>query len=167
MRILSMRLIVSLILGITLVSLLSSYYEVLREKRGLRSDLEHRAEVLADSLAGNVEKTLEQSSNRGLQRFVQRFGNREHLVGVAVYDPQGTMLATTPDLDKLLGKTPTEVNTAILQDQNQSTFMRVGSRPMHLYAVPLHQETNVIGGLLLVHDAEYIRAESERVWRGE
>ena len=36
MRLLSIRLIVSLIVGITLVSLSSSYYEALGEKRGLR-----------------------------------------------------------------------------------------------------------------------------------
>jgi hypothetical protein len=42
---LSIRLIVSLIVGIALVSLSSSYYEVLGEKRGLRRDLERRAEA--------------------------------------------------------------------------------------------------------------------------
>ena len=37
MRLLSVRLIVSLILGVTLVSLFSTYYEVRREKQGLRN----------------------------------------------------------------------------------------------------------------------------------
>jgi hypothetical protein len=53
MRLLSIRLIVSLIVGITLVSLSSSYYEVLGEKRGLRRDLERRAEVLV-GVAGQL-----------------------------------------------------------------------------------------------------------------
>ena len=64
MRLLSIRLIVSLIVCITLVSLSSSYYEVLGEKRGLRQDLERRAEVLGESLAGNVERGLEKDSAR-------------------------------------------------------------------------------------------------------
>jgi len=55
MRLLSARLIVSLILGVTLVSLLSSYIEVRGEQRRLRRDLGRRAEVLGESLAGNVE----------------------------------------------------------------------------------------------------------------
>jgi hypothetical protein len=74
MRLLSARLIVSLIVGITLVSLGFSYYEVVVQKRALRSDLERRAEVLSESLAGNVEKSWETGSERGLQRLVQRFG---------------------------------------------------------------------------------------------
>ena len=55
MRWLSVRLIVSLIVGITLVSLAFSYKEVRREKLALRGDLEQRAEVLGESLAGYIE----------------------------------------------------------------------------------------------------------------
>ncbi len=55
MRLLSVRLIVSLVLGITLVSSGFSYYEVLGQKRALRSDLERRDEILGESLVGNVE----------------------------------------------------------------------------------------------------------------
>jgi cell division protein FtsL len=66
MRLLSVRLIVSLILAVTLVSVLSSYYQVRRERRNLRNDLERRASVLADSLAGNVEPYLQKSSLKQL-----------------------------------------------------------------------------------------------------
>jgi hypothetical protein len=58
-RLLSVRLIISLILGVTLASLLSTYYEVRREKQGLRNDLERRAEVLGESLVENVEPRLD------------------------------------------------------------------------------------------------------------
>ena len=51
MRLLSLRLIASLIVGIILVSLLSSYYSVRLEQQSLRRDLEHRAEMLGESLA--------------------------------------------------------------------------------------------------------------------
>ena len=85
MRLLSVRLIISLIVGITLVSLGFSYYQVVGEKRVLRSDLERRAEVLGESVAGNVEKAWESGSERGLQRLVQKFANREHLLGVAIF----------------------------------------------------------------------------------
>src|SRR4051812_18013097 len=97
MRLLNVRLIVSLILGITVVSLVSSYFEIRGQKRNLRQDLEHRAEVLAESLAQNVEPYVDKRSRR-LQKIVIQFGNREHLAGVAIFDPQGTLLAVTPGL---------------------------------------------------------------------
>ena len=165
MRLLSVRLIVSLILGITLVSLSFSYYQVIGEKRGLRSDLQRRAEVLGESLAGNVEKSWEAGSERGLQRLVQRFGNREHLLGVAIYDRQNQLVAITPELEKKLVAAPHEITQAIAEDRGANSFARLGHDSVHILALPLHRQDQVVGGLAVVHDASYIRAESLRVWR--
>jgi alpha,alpha-trehalose-phosphate synthase [UDP-forming] len=165
MRLLSARLIVSLIVGITLVSLGFSYYEVVGEKRSLRSDLERRAEVLGESVAGNVEKSWESGSERGLQRLVQRFGNREHLLGVAVYDRQGKTMAITSELGQVLTAIPPEVTKAMAEGHGESSFVRVGKTPAQIFALPLHRQDQVVGGLAVVHDASYIRAQSLRVWR--
>ncbi len=145
MRLLSARLIVSLIVGITLVSLGFSYYEVVVEKRALRSDLERRAEVLGESVAGNVEKSWETGSERGLQRLVQRFGNREHLLGVAVYDRQGKVVAITTELGQVLKATPPNVIQAMAQGQSESSFVRVGNDPVHIFALPLHRQDELVG----------------------
>ena len=56
MRLLSFRLIIALIIGITLVSSGFSYYEVSGQKRALRSELERRDEILGESLVANVEQ---------------------------------------------------------------------------------------------------------------
>jgi len=79
MRLLSARLIVSLIVGVTLVSLCTSYYQVLVQNRALRRDLVRRSEVLGESLAKNVERDLARDTPQALQRTVQQFANREHL----------------------------------------------------------------------------------------
>jgi hypothetical protein len=165
MRLLSVRLIVSLIVGITLVSLAFSYYEVVGEKRRLRSDLERRAEVLSESVAGNVEKVWEGGSDRALQRFVQRFGNREHLLGVAVYDRQGKVVAITSQLAQVVSNVPPSVTIAMADGHEENTFTRIGNDPVHISTLPLHRQDQVIGGLAVVHDAAYIRAQSLRTWR--
>ncbi len=170
MRLLSARLIVSLILGITLVSSGFSYYEVLEEKRALRSDLERRAEMLGESLVGNVERSWNtgsdiERSEKELQRLVQRFGNREHLLGVVIYDRQGTLVATTPELAKTLTVSPPSVTQAIAQGHKESSFVRLGSMPVHILALPIRRQDEVVGGLAVVHDVSYIRAQSLLVWR--
>ena len=40
----------------------------------------------------------EGNSEQALQRLVQRFGNREHLIGIAVGDRQSKVIAITPEL---------------------------------------------------------------------
>jgi trehalose 6-phosphate synthase len=161
---LSFRLIFSLILGLTLVSLLFAAYQVELEKRGLRKDLQRRAEVLAESLAQNVEPLLEKSSHERLQRMVERFGNREHLDGVAIYDNQGSPVAVTSGLTKRLVGRPATVARAIAENKGHGEFLWSGETSVHIYALPLHRGEDIVGGLAIVHDAAYIEAESTRVW---
>ena len=168
MRLLSVRLIASLILGITLVSSGFSYYEVLAEKRALRSDVERRAEMLGEGLVGNVERSWTGSGkvpNNELQRLVQRFGNREHLLGVVIYDRQGTLLAATPELAKTLTISPPAVSQAITEGHAESLFVRQGDLPIHILALPIRGEDEVLGGLAVVHDVSYIRAQILLAWR--
>jgi len=165
MRLFSVRLIVSLIVGITLVSSGFSYYQVIREKRSLRSELERRAEVLGESLAGNVERSWESGSNRGLDSLVQHFGNREHMLGVAVYDRQGALIAITPELEKELAATPQEVTEVLATDHGVSAFLKLGNTPTHIVALPLHRREELAGGLALFHDTTYIHDGIMRVWR--
>jgi trehalose 6-phosphate synthase len=158
-------LIVSLILGVTLVSLLSTYYEVRREKQGLRNDLERRAEVLGESLVGNVEPRLDKGSLRDLKRVVERFSNREHLVGVAVFNAKLEPIAASPGLTQGAQPQSFAVPQAIEQNKKQSQFVRRATGSVHIYALPLHQEDQVAGELVIVHDASYINAQSAQVWR--
>ncbi|HEX8814834.1 MAG TPA: trehalose-6-phosphate synthase [Terriglobales bacterium] len=165
MRLLSVRLIIALVVGIALVSLASSYHEVRAEKISLRRDLEHRAEVLAESLAGNVETRLDRGSTHELQRIVERFSNREHLDGVAIYDKAGSAVAVTPGLTPALGNLGAIAEQAVASNAASSQFTRLGAMRMHIYALPLHQHDEVVGALAIVHDSSYIDKEGNRIWR--
>ena len=165
MRLLSVRLIVSLIIGVTLVSLCSSYYQVLMLNRSLKKDLQRRAEVLGESLARNVERDLDRDSKHTLQHTVQQFANREHLAGLAVYDPQGHPIAVTTTLQPLMASAPAIVLQALQQNHDTSAFLRMGSASIHIYALPLHRGDDLIGSLAIIHDSGYIRRESLRIWR--
>jgi trehalose-6-phosphate synthase len=165
-RLLSVRLIVSLMLGITLVSLLSSYYQVRSEKQNLRRDLEHRGEVLAESLTGNVEPALEKGNRKELQRIVGRFGNREHLEGIGIYDQQGQPIAITPGLTERLAGHTAPVGRAEVENHGYGEFIHDSNISIHVYAVPLHVKDQVVGGLAIVQNSSYINAQSVSVWRG-
>src|SRR3954468_14588512 len=132
MRLLSARLIVALIFGVILVSLCSSEYEVLSTKRNVRRDMQRRAEVLGESLAGNVERDLERGATQTLRRTVQRFANRENLIGLAVYDPQGQVIAVTSELAPRLEKTPAVVQQTLRENQEVESFDKLGDQHVHI-----------------------------------
>ena len=165
MRLLSVRLIVSLFIGITVISLLFSYYSVRTEQRQLRSDLERRGDLLGESLSGNVEQALSKNSPRALQRIVERFDKREHLTGVAVYDVTGTRLAVSPALGNFLDNRPTVVAEAIVNDQPSSQYAKIGYASVYIRVIPLHDDGRIIGALALVYDSGFIASRTKQVWR--
>ena len=165
MRLLTVRLTISLIVGIILVSLFSSYYEARFQKQSLRRDLEHRAEDLGESLAGNIEPHLKKESHKELQRIVEKFGNREHLAGVAIYNLLGKSIAITPELASRLAVEPSVVQQVIAKGKSSGQFIRLGDVSTYIYAVPLHEDDQIAGGIAIIHDAGYINAQSSRVWR--
>jgi alpha,alpha-trehalose-phosphate synthase [UDP-forming] len=165
MRLLSARLIVSLIVGVMLVSLCSSGYEVWAVKRSLRRDLQRRSAVLAESLAGSVERDIEKGNLQTLRKTVQHFANRENLIGMAVYDPQGHIIAITNDLAPKMAQVPPIVLDTLRENGAADAFQRLANEPVHIAVLPLYSLDKFLGALAVVHDAGYIRDQSMRIWR--
>lgn len=165
MRFLSVRLTISLILAITLVSMLSSYYQVEHERRSLRQDLERRAAVLAESLAANVENQLGNRSSKRLQAIVDRFSNRQHLVGIGIFDVNLQPIAQSPGLSQRMQNPALLVTQLIESGQNSEFISQANQRSLQAYLLPVHREEEVIAQLLIVHDATYIDSQVSRMWR--
>lgn len=164
---LSLRLILFLVIGITIVTFVIARNQVRAEKRGLRADLERRAEILAESLQEIVEPAVERDSRTQLRHIVDRFGNRESLAGVAVYDATGRVLAQSSSLTTKYPTPPVPVDQIQKTGQHVSEFVKLSSEPMHAYYLPLHAHSpEKIDGILgIFHDAGYIEAQSEQIWR--
>ncbi|HET7208006.1 MAG TPA: trehalose-6-phosphate synthase [Terriglobales bacterium] len=165
MRFLSLRLILSLVVAIAVVSLLFSVHRVAVEKRNLRRDLGRRAEVLAESLQDSAEPLLERGSHKELLRVVERFGNRERLTGVVVYNKRGELLAASSWVKSQPVTDLPMVSQALAKDQAQGDFVVLGATPSHVYALPLHRQGEMAGVLAVIHDASYIQTRADRVWR--
>lgn len=165
MRLLTTRLIGSLFIGVTVVSLFSSYFEVSSEQRHQRADLERRAEVFGESLAENIEPHFEHSTYSELRRIVERYANREHLVGIAIYDSHADVIAITPGLATNFSKAPQLVTTVESSNQAMGEFTELNGGYSHIYVLPMHQQDAVAGALLVAHDASYIGAQRRHLWR--
>jgi trehalose-6-phosphate synthase len=162
---LSLRLILSLVVSISVVTFVVARSQVRAEKSGLRADLARRAETLTDSLQETVEPALERGSHARLQQIVDRFGSREHLIGIAIFDRNQNPLALSSRLGSD-GKIPAD-----LFAQCKATDLGVGrltstdSTATYIYLVPLHSGGDITGVLATIHDAGYIEAQSWQIWR--
>ena len=170
----TLKIVLPLIVSVSAVSLLFAAYQVRTEKRILRNDLSRRAEILGESLQESVEPLLERAPERGLQRLVERFGQREHLKGVAVYNGAGTALAITSGLSPIFRMRPSVATRAAQADKGAGEFLsaeqtillnKEDAVPIHIYALPLHRDDEIIGTLALFHDTSYIGKQVSRTLR--
>lgn len=165
MRILSLRLIIALILGVTLVSLASSWSDVQHEKEALRRDLEYKAETFGESVASSAELSLANGDNARLEQLVRRFSNRDHLLGIGIYSGDGSSLVMTRELGALLGGTPPALSEALSKDRPETRWTRLRFRRIYLLAAPLHStDKRIIGGIVIVYETGYIRSQIFGVW---
>src|SRR5579885_952544 len=159
------KLIISLTISITLVAFIFAFFQVRSQKNALRSDLEKRAEILAESLVDNVEPLLGSHSWDQLQPLLHRFENREALDGVAGFDRNGNKIAIASALESQLNIAPSAVHQAIFRDRGVSQFLNLNGVPMEVYALPIHGNEGLEGVLALYHNASFIEAQSFRLWR--
>src|SRR5438874_2058487 len=162
---LSYRLILSLIVGVTAVSLVFVMYQTGAEMQALKDDVERRALVLAESEQAPVEAFLQNGSTRQLQTVVDRFRNRGQLAGVAVYDAKAQPVAITSGLSSRLSPTPKSVELALRGGWGRGEFIRLGGVPMHIFALPLRSDSGVIGAIAILHDVGYFTSRREAIWR--
>ena len=161
----SFRLILSLVITVTLISVLFAVYQVRAYTLGRQGDLEKRAQVLAESLQETVEPLWTKGARGSLRRIVERFGNRERLDGVAIYDAQGRPNMVTPNLATRLGTEPPPLDLTVFKGNGWSHFFGSGRNAAHLYAVPIRTAGMVVGALAVFHDASYIQAQNVQLWR--
>src|SRR5712664_836998 len=162
----TLKLISPLIVSVVVVSLVFAGYQVRTERRVLRNDLSRRAEILGESLQESVEPQFDRPlPDKSLQRLVDRFGQREHLKGVAVYNANGVALAVTSGLASLFQLRPAAAAYAAERNVGYAEFQRVNDTPIHVYALPLHRNGQLVGTLALVHDTTYIDRQVDHTLR--
>jgi len=152
----TLKLVLPLAVSVICVSLLYAAYQVRTERRNLRNDLTRRAATLAESLQENLEAASGRSGDKNLQRIVERYGQREHLLGVAIYDRFGTPLAITPGLPNKFNSRPEAADRASTLDIGSGEFLDLAGDSFYTFALPLHRDAESSGSLVVIYDTSYI-----------
>ena len=161
----TIRLIVSLLFIIALVAVVFSFYQVRAEKVRLTDELERRVIILAESLQESVKPLVQSNSLERLNRLLERFGNRERLKGVTIFDRQGNIFASTPDLIPEILQPFPQVVTAVAENRTLNNFISIKGKKTYIYVLPLIEEDSIIGALVLFHDASYIDVRLGEIWK--
>jgi len=154
----TLKLVLPLAISVLCVSIVYTIYQVRTERQNLRNDLSHRSAVLAENLQESLESSPGRANDRSLNHIVERYGQREHLLGVAVYDVTGKAIAITPGLSSTFATRPAPAWRAVQLDAGVADFPIINGEPLHIYTVPLHHNGGVNGSLIVVYDIGFIES---------
>src|SRR5579883_2885670 len=165
---LAVRLVWILAAGLALISVIFTWQQVRRERRNMQRDVERRAQLLSESLSVRLEPLIERSARPSqFQKVFERYGTSLNLAGLAVYSMEGTLIAESPGTESRIASEPGELIHAIATDKAQSQFIEKNGQSMNMLVVPLrdHETQNKIGGLVILHDTNYIDIRIFRLYR--
>ena len=164
MKFFRMRLILALVVGITLVSIASTYLEVLAHKHVLRQELQRKTAWQSKSLQAAMEKSLAAGEVAGTVAEAVRLRAQNEALGVAVYDLQGRLVTAAGPAGIFAALPRGPLDKAIQQGADSSIFGHRDNQQWLEEVTPLHADGRMAGALVILEDANAIQAEGVAVW---
>ncbi|HEX4320809.1 MAG TPA: trehalose-6-phosphate synthase [Acidobacteriaceae bacterium] len=175
-----LRLVAALLVGITLISVASTYFDVLAHKHIRRTDLERRMQWLGAGLQPQIEQQIAQRPE-GLATLLQHLRQYPDQPSMAVYDTRGSLIALAGDVAPLHQLAANFLKHPLVDGKEVSAFVKApesikatggaaggagpATRLWYEDAIPLHDGLQTVGALVMVSDADYIRREGMDIWR--
>ena len=160
-----MRLILALIFAITLVSVASTYFDVLSHKLVLRRELERRSAWQGASMQPEMEQAIAAGGDDALNAAVTRLQRPDETLGVAVYSPAGRLLAAAGQVEIFQALPAGPLDKAIRKSSEVAAFGHSGDWEWLEDSFPLKANGQVNGVLVILEDARFIRAEGNALWQ--
>jgi alpha,alpha-trehalose-phosphate synthase [UDP-forming] len=162
---LSVRLNLSLVAGVAVVSLAIALYQTQSETAGLKRDLERQTVLAAENLERTAAPLIATEASSRLQTLIDRFQERQRLAGVAVFGAEGQPLASTPALADRIGRDALPMNRQKWAGGGFGEFFRGRGQLLYAYELPVKSGDSMIGALTIFSDAGYIESREASVWK--
>ena len=162
------QVIIAILVIVTIVSLIVISFtvnQVAQEEVRLKTDIQYRSTLLADSLKETVEPNFINKSDANLQNIVNRFEDRERLAGIAIYDNKGNTTAVSSTIPQDITQSQKIAADAMDADKTTGDFISLQNSKYYVLAIPLHDDKSVVGALTIVQNAGYIDARLYEIWR--
>lgn len=156
--------VAAVILSIVLIVVGFTLRQANQEQLTLTVDLQYRTRLLADSLKESVEPIYGRNSTTELQKLVDKFADREHIVGLAVFDNRGAKVAASTDLPKNFLSGLSLVSSVMDSDKPAGDFIKNEGKSFYVFVLPLRQVDRVIGAFLVAQNADYIDSGIRQIW---
>lgn len=160
----TLKLVVTLVIGIAAVAFLFAYLQVRGVARAMRQQMEKEISRAADNMSEAMSPALASRSRGELERQAQRYQTRDHLAGVAVYDLEGKVLTRTSKTDEELALRAMGRAEAA-QTKDGSGIFFYGDGGLVAYVLPMQRDGNLLGKLVVEYDRTPLEGQGAHQWR--
>lgn len=162
------QIIISVLIIVLIISLIITAFtvnQVENENERLKSDLEYRTTLLAESLREIIEPNFINKSDSYLEGILERFTTKERLTGLGVYDNKGNMIVASSAVTEATLSAQEVISNTMDADKATGDFTSLDNKKIYMLAVPLHDEKSVVGALMVIQNAGYIDDRLNEIWR--
>jgi trehalose 6-phosphate synthase len=165
MKLFRMRLILALVVGVTLISVASTYFEVLASKHVLRQELKRRAAWQSTTLQTQTENWLANGQTSLIADTLDQLRSQDEALGLAVFDQNGALVTASGSAEIFAALPADPLQKALRRGADTSVFGHRDDEEWLEEAVPLHVNGQIAGALVVLEDARPIRTAGNEVWR--
>jgi alpha,alpha-trehalose-phosphate synthase [UDP-forming] len=160
-----LRLILVLVACVTVVSVASTYFEVLAHKHFLREDLERTTKRTGVGLQAYLQQVLASGKANALPGLLDSFREQTGVIGLAVFDTQNRRVASSGSSNLLQLLPSPLVEKSLRKGADLAGFGHADGVQWLEEVFPLHNGNELEGALVVMADAGYIRSEGWDLWR--
>ncbi len=162
----AVRIILLLFLVIFSVSVVFTFSQVDQERKRQEGEIELRANILAESFREIIEPSLNQHPLPDFKRLLEKFSNRKRLAGLGIFDEKKNCMASSKNISYLI---PQISEYAIKEKEEFTGFLSMhyddgSTHEMHLLSTTLHNQTNEVFFLVMLHHADFIQNRLNSMW---
>src|SRR5580658_6016374 len=182
-----LRLLAALLLGITLISLGSTYFDVLAHKHHSRLDLARKTQWFVTGLQPQLEAQFATGKRNDWPKVLERLRQHSDQPSLEVFDKEAVLLGSAGQVVPPKNLAPM-LDVALTKGKEASAFVKIQASDSQVGAeknpgsvqsaqpaaqtrlwyedvIPLHDGERTVGALVTMVDADYISAEGLEVWR--
>lgn len=162
------QIIIIILVVVTIISLVVVAFtlnQTQQEQQRLSVDLQYRSTILSEDLKETIEPNFINKSEQQLQTLVDKLDDKERFAGMTIYDKKGNSVATSSGFIAQASQVQKIVEDAMDADKANGDFVDTKSGKMYALAIPIHDDTSIVGALAITQKAGYIESRINEIWR--
>ncbi len=161
----TLRLIFSLILAVVGVALISAWFNVRQEREKLYNGARDGSALLAETFKESVRGHLAAGDNQALQKLADKFQYQKQIEGVAIYAPDGALLASSLAIRPFLALNADGLQRQLQAPDSSSELYKDDKREMLVYAASARALGGKPARVLLFTDVSYVAYDLYGIWK--